>query len=185
MKSYALDLATEELKCDEKDLYISSIKNDYFHNWQFWHIFCDDKMPPDVLEIATNDNTAQIITLEDGFGELTAYENISLENTTNAIKYVEFFLSLTYMFMEVISSVDEILEISEADRKKWNKYIRPPSARLKGKDYIVDMWLWNCVEDATLFKGNFIVNNVGAIQPDLKKVGENIGVSICSELDTR
>jgi len=174
MKRQAVALVAKEFERQEDELEARRIETEFFKSWQFWRV-TDDAFPPRVLVVATSSTKTVKPSFAGGFSEIIASEPVHLAAPEAAIRYVTFFISVTDLPAFVLKSVDEIPGINESERREWAGRVTQPIARAKGRNYLVELWVWRHEQ---LTNDRFAVTSQGLITSEVEVAVPKIGVEI-------
>jgi hypothetical protein len=176
-KQLAIQRVAHEMEVDAGRLAARAIPNDFFRSWTVWRVE-DDSLPPLVVMVATRGQDVRPLKLEQGLGPLVEAEPVQLTSPDQAVRYVEWLLSVAQPLSDVLRAVDEIPGISDGNRTAWKDKVTPLVARATKDGHEVEAWL---LQDGDLVHARFAIDGGGKVASNLKVAAPKVGVSIAIE----
>lgn len=173
-KQRAIQRVARDMEVDAGRLAARTIPNDFFRSWTIWRVE-DDAMPPLVTMVATRGHDVRPLELEQGLGPLVEAEPVRLTSPGQAVRYVEWLLSVTRPLYDVLRGVDGIPGISDANRAVWKDEVAPPVAQATKDGHEVEAW---ALQDGDLVHARFAIDCNGKVASSLEVAAPQVGVSI-------
>ena len=146
MNEVAIDLAASHLETQESALEVSEERpaelRRLFPEWRFWSV-SDGMMPPRTVALATRGSEASLVSVDDGLAQVFASTPIQSLDVGVAERLVEEFIAMALPTSEVLTSLDEIPGLSDAEKQHWEHRIGKPRSVRSGAAVIIDGWLWD------------------------------------------
>lgn len=169
-----LEIGAKELSCSKDELMADEIEQEFFSEWSFWNV-SDYALPPASLVLAAREAQVVRVLKEDGFAPLVPYEPIEIRGNEEAVRYVEFFIWLTDASIEILNSTEDVPGITEQEIADLSHEINSPSADFQEECLIVQLFAWKATN---IYKMEFLISDVGAIQYETKKIKSGVGVAL-------